>query len=185
MSYDRAVIFLDVDGVLNTMDPSKPYPDDNFDPELPQDCHLSVLHRIVDMTGADIVLSSGWRCSLENLQEVIDALYRWGMHLRGVTTDHASLQSIRACGINIVPKRTYFLGGEEIVQDRGAEIITWLLKHREYTRVLAIDDETDDIERWIPGRCIKTDLMKGLLLEHVMKADVILSKDPLILPHHC
>lgn len=184
MSYDnKPVIFLDVDGVLNTMDHADPHSDGN--PDLPQDRHLSILRMMVERTGAEIVLSSGWRCSMDNLQEVIDALYRWGLRLRGVTTDHASLQSLRAYGIVTAPKHTYSLGGEEIVQDRGAEILSWLLRHREYTRVLAIDDETDDIEGWIPGRCIRTDLLHGLLLWHVDEAERILSKDPLILPHHC
>lgn len=51
----RKLIFLDVDGVINT-DFSRP-----INEQSPNDSHLQQLKRIVDTVGAEIVLSSNWR----------------------------------------------------------------------------------------------------------------------------
>ena len=54
----RKVIFLDIDGVLNSVkyDRERRLQDGNID-----ESRLLLLRAIVDVTGADIVLSASWR----------------------------------------------------------------------------------------------------------------------------
>ena len=58
------VIFLDVDGVLNSMQ-------DRFSQSLKTVDHLLLLQELVDKTGAKIVLSSSWR-GIPSLRKVVE-----------------------------------------------------------------------------------------------------------------
>lgn len=59
------VIFLDVDGVLNSVA-------DKWSTELSTESHLLLLKQLVDTTGAKIVLSSSWR-KIPSLLSVLEA----------------------------------------------------------------------------------------------------------------
>lgn len=69
-------IFLDIDGVICL----KP-------PKTLDEGTLKCLKRIVDTTGAVIILSSTWRVYPEYKQIVVDALTKLGLTLYGVTVD--------------------------------------------------------------------------------------------------
>ena len=107
------VIFLDVDGVLNckkTANPRKlPYVVDRR--------LLARFKRLLDRTGAKVVLSSTWRYDPAGLFSA----KHWGIPFIGITPD--------------MPKRP-----------RRDEIRAWLKKHPKVTRFAVIDDEDDELD---------------------------------------
>jgi len=107
------VIFLDIDGVLNctrTENPRKfPY---IVDPVL-----LARFTRLIDLTGAEVVLSSTWRYDPAG---VFSAKY-YGVPFIDVTPD--------------MPNRP-----------RREEVLSWLKQHPEVERFIVIDDEDDQLD---------------------------------------
>ena len=107
------IIFLDIDGVLNcdkTPNPRKfPY---IVDRKL-----LARLKKLLDRTGAKVVLSSSWRCDPAGLF----AAKHWGVPFIGVCPDK--------------PK-----------SPRRKEMLAWLSGHPRVTRYAVIDDEDDELD---------------------------------------
>jgi HAD domain in Swiss Army Knife RNA repair proteins len=107
------VIFLDVDGVLNcrkTPNPRKlPY---IVDKRL-----LARLRRLLELTGAKVVLSTTWRYDPAGLFSA----KHWGIPFIDITPD--------------MPKRP-----------RRDEILAWLKKHPRVTHFVVIDDEDDELD---------------------------------------
>lgn len=107
------ILFLDVDGVLNSAEffcrnkhivrPSE------VDPKA-----VKRILRVLEATGAQIVLSSSWRHVPELIERLIQA------------------------GLPIMDKTTVLLD-----QPRSAEIRAWLDEHPETTSFAIIDDDTD------------------------------------------
>lgn len=107
------VIFLDIDGVLNcdkTPNPRKfPYV---VDKKL-----LARLQKLLDRTGAKVVLSSSWRCDPVGLL----AAKHWGVPFIDVCPDKPRSQ-------------------------RCKEMTAWLTAHPKVTRYAVIDDEDDGLD---------------------------------------
>jgi hypothetical protein len=107
------IIFLDIDGVLNcrfTPNPRKfPYIVD-----LPL---LDRFRRVVERSGADVVLSSTWRYDPAG----VFSAKHWGIPFTDMIPDF--------------PK-----------QPRRDEILAWLKDHKEVTRFAVLDDEDDDLD---------------------------------------
>lgn len=152
------IIFLDVDGVLNPLinvkiKKMKQLPTSSYYIQLPGD-KLYLLKKIVNYTGAKIVLSSSWRigfnrATMEPSPSVINLsnqLARYGMSIYGYTPLH--------------PER-----------HRGTEISMWLNTYRNrfgYTPgYIIIDDEICDIVGMHRGHCVKTKSLIGLQEEQV------------------
>ena len=72
------LVFLDVDGVLNSMDSCR------AGTEI-QDDKLKLLKKIIDCTGAEIVISSSWRLVDHELKQLSDALKTYNMEYIGIT----------------------------------------------------------------------------------------------------
>lgn len=145
------VIFLDVDGVLNEdTTPARTKSRVIFiDPE-----KLLRLKRIVEVTGAKIVLSSTWRYDRDDARYNGDFLeLQKAFHNVGLT--FYSFTPVDAIGIR-----------------RGMEIKAWLGMHPEVDRYIVLDDELFDFEeRGLLPRLIKTDFVDGGLTEaHVQEA---------------
>jgi|GEM_PF-731461 len=128
------VIFLDIDGVLNcrkTPNPRKlPY---IVDKRL-----LARLKKLLDRTGAKVVLSSTWRIDPIGLY----AARHWGVPFIDVCPD--------------MPK-----------SPRCKEVLAWLSNHPKVTRFVVIDDEDDQLDRlplFQPSAKtgITQDIMKGV-----------------------
>jgi hypothetical protein len=112
----NSVIFLDIDGVCNNKaDYSKPR---QSDAELLPDRTLQILKRIVDSTGAKIVLSSSWRFRLADV--VNNRLGDFGLFLLDKTTT-VSLDDPR----------------------RAAEIDLWLSNNPDFNAMAILDDDDD------------------------------------------
>lgn len=109
------VIFLDVDGVLNcaryfkTRETPRDLKPKDIDPE-----RVLILHRILEATGAKVVVSSSWRFDEESLALVKEAS---APHFLDVTPRHARFE------------------------DRHAEIREWLGAHPEVEKYAILDDD--------------------------------------------
>ena len=112
------VLFLDVDGVLNNgawaakmfMEGVYTYRDDIL-PSLKQ------LRRIIDATGALIVVSSAWRQIPRCYQHLLEWLAKYGMHAYD---------------------KTPYVGGE-----RGNDITAWFSRHPGEWQYVVLDDDDD------------------------------------------
>lgn len=185
------VVFLDIDGVINTMAEvgfrecfgegvlkaheeamevhfdkqasrknGSPYP---FDPT-----SLYHLHRILEVTGAKIVVSSTWRTDLETMKSwfakgtlVRDSIIDRTPYSKEVPTE--------------VKDRYRTVDGRF---ERGDEIHYWLSLHPEVTKWAVLDDDSD--MNMVMEGFFKTNSYDGLdfktrreVIRHLMKKDYI------------
>lgn len=128
------VIFLDIDGVLNTkwlytqMDKNTPRDKYGyaFDPNA-----VANLKRIIDETGAEIVISSSWKSF--GLTELIDMWQERNLPglIIGITPNSVSDELLLHADLDNM----------EIFHIRGEEIKEWLLRHgKEVSNYVIIDD---------------------------------------------
>ena len=152
------VIFCDVDGVLNEdTTPARTKSRVIFIDEE----KLLHLKRIVDATGAEIVLSSTWRYDRDDARyngdflELQEAFRKVGLELYSYTP-------VDAIGIR-----------------RGMEIRAWLGMHPEVERYIILDDELFDFEeRGLLPRLVKTEFGDGGLTEELaQEAIAMLTKE--------
>lgn len=154
------IIFLDVDGVLNSQDQivaqegKRSFLFGTFD------FHVEKLARIVKETDAKIVMSSTWRSFFDKDEEKGSHFY---IHIT---------ERFRKFGIEL-SDRTPFYGFDG---KRGLEIKDWLSRHPEVEKFVILDDEAFDIRDYYKKEFVKTNFMSGLLDEHVEKAIKILNK---------
>lgn len=156
------VIFLDVDGVLNS-EFSREKERNNFDNWMEHEVsemHVNNLKKIVDATGAQIVLSSSWRFDhpkatgrdfiADPLMKVLD-------------------RKLKAVGLDIIDVTPDLRG-----KIRGAEIQDWLDRHSEVERFVILDDDVDMMEEQKPF-FVNTTFKNGLTEEMANKAIEILN----------
>ena len=172
----KKVIFLDVDGVLNSS--RTLYEDISLEDDL-----ISNLKELVDKTGAKIILSSSWRLSTEAVATLMDRLDKFGLAISGMTCDGVDLDWLEKYEFDATKKYldTKFDWDEnrqiKITHDRGAEIFKWLHDHDDCVYVI-LDDEIEDIKPYFSESVIvKTSYKTGLTKEDVKKAIQILNKN--------
>ncbi len=144
----RKIIFLDIDGVLNShawwQEREKLAPDcsredfhrNEFDPKA-----VKMFNELVQATGAEVVLSSVWRLHEDNRQAVRDN----GIEFSDVT-------------------------GECTSRIRGAEILMWVRDnvpgyYKDYKLTYAIIDDDSDMLLWQKDSFFRTDTEVGLTPE--------------------
>lgn len=169
------VIFLDIDGVLNSN--RTIYENVSLEDDL-----ILNLKEIVDRTEAKIILSSSWRLIPEALSKVMDKLFRYDLSLSGVTDDGISVEFINKFEFKYTNRYLDEVPGLEadkrikITHDRGAEIFKWLCDHDDCSYII-IDDDIFDIEPYFKKEVIlKTSFKTGLTKEDVKKAIKILGE---------
>ena len=172
----KKVIFLDVDGVLNSN--RTLHEDISLEDDL-----ISNLKELVDKTGAKIILSSSWRLSTEAVATLMDKLDKFGLVISGMTCDSVDLDWLEKYEFDVTKKYldTKFDYDEnrqiKITHDRGAEIFKWLHDHDDCAYVI-LDDEIEDIKPYFSESVIvKTSYKTGLTKEDVKKAIQILNKN--------
>ena len=143
----RKIIFLDVDGVLNSEEFSR-WLWDNHEKkyrgyELLDQRAILCLQDIVFITGAEIVLSSSWRISSLRTKQLKEQLLPYGLEIIDRTISDAR--------------------GE-----RGDEIKEWLSRNPDVSHYVILDDDNDMSD--IKDHLIQTTFYKGLLPEHAAKA---------------
>lgn len=154
------IIFLDVDGVLNSWKEVKRLPKGSYGLLGTFDIHVERLARIVKQTGAKIVLSSSWRSGFYFTED---------KHFQEHITD-----KFKQFGIEV-----FSTTGFDLDRNRGKEILAWILLHNKpIDTILIIDDEVKDISEFFnKKRIIKTSMKKGLQEKDVKKAIKILGKE--------
>lgn len=158
----RKIIFLDIDGVLNSADyfdqtkHCKGYSEIN--PE-----KVKLLKEIIDRTSAEIVLSSTWRDLGKRKNEPEHPMYTY-------LTD-----TLKGYGMEIIDHTPY------IGQDRPKEIKSWLNNQpNQEIRFVSLDDdfEKEDYDKYGIGSClVKTDFSTGMAEEHVKRAVELLNME--------
>ena len=191
---NKKVIFLDIDGVMNDEETilkmiheNPKVNDDNcLRSDYPSEKHLLQLKRIVDETGADIVLSSSWRIGGWEgiLVKIVLDCFEWhGLTLKDLTPHGVGFELLRKIGFD--PDNCYDgkyresnpnCAYQKATWDRGAEIACWLYEHPEYTEFVILDDDSVDILPYYPKQLVHTTYKKGLTDENVVKAIEILNK---------
>jgi len=142
----RKVIFLDVDGVLNSGQ-------DYYSFTIETDKHFLLLKRIIDATGAEIVLSSTWRMHEEDRNIVHKRLQEFGMDF---------------IDSNRTPNSSYEL------MHRGDQIREWFKNNPDVTSFVILDDDSDMCE--YITHLVKTDTNVGLQELDVEKAIEVLQR---------
>ena len=149
----RKVIFLDVDGVLNSNtfeqwlyeNHVKKY----YGYELLDQKAILCLQDIVFTTDAEIVLSSSWRLSTHMTKMLEDQLRPYALAISSFT------------------QRLVYNG------DRGEEITAWLKDNPDVTHYVILDDEFEMADH--KEHFVKTTMAYGLLPEHANRAIEILT----------
>ena len=159
------VLFLDVDGVLNSTETfarrrkawetakeadvnavldEYAWPLGHLDKEL-----VCNLNPIVEQTKCSIVLSSSWRlvCQLENFRQWVS---QKGFKYPDTIIDRTPNLAMRSEDLR-----------------RGTEIMAWMEIHQGITRYAILDDDGFDIQPMHPKTYVNTDGNEGLTLEKV------------------
>jgi hypothetical protein len=146
MSDARKVLFLDVDGVLNR---HRPVGDDGrliwenwVHPEL-----MARLNRIIDATGAVVVMSSTWRIGkrLADLRGGLGGVGFSGRLIGATPTGRCSWHEGMPCSAG----------------HRGAEIAHWLSEHQGRVGNFVILDDESDMGR-LREHLVQVDWQSGL-----------------------
>jgi hypothetical protein len=152
---NRKIVFLDIDGVLNS-DAFADYMlmEDNvdiFNEDMLDERAILQLKKIVESAKAEIVLSSSWRWYKE-------------------TRDKVHYQ-LRQKGIDFVDTTPLEIN---TTLSRGVEIKTWLDEHPEVEGFVILDDDDLRIEELLPYH-VKTTFKYGLTREKAAEAIKILN----------
>lgn len=137
------VVFLDIDGVLNSV---------GFRPENPQglrdwlsETNVRALRRIVESTGAAIVLTSSWRITMA-IEEIASALSDRGVHVNIIGSTPSLAPGSRAAEIALWLRSTDLRVEAWIAVDDD-----WIGAGDQYFRVSKIsgltDADADEISR--------------------------------------
>ena len=163
----RKVVFLDIDGVLNTkwwytqMDRNTPKDKYGyaFDPNA-----VSNLKKIIDETGADIVISSSWKSF--GISELEDMWQDRGLpgKLIGITPNTVSDEMLLNADLDHM----------ELFSIRGMEIKEWLSKNGKRISHYAIIDDMDNMLPEQQSHFVKTDPEIGITKENANQVIAIL-----------
>ena len=163
----RKVIFLDIDGVLNTKwwyaQMNRNTPKDKygyaFDPNA-----VSNLKYILDQTGADIVISSSWKSfGFSELEEMWEERGLPGK-LIGITPNSVSDKMLLNADLDNM----------ELFSIRGMEIKEWLSKNGKRISHYAIIDDMDNMLPEQQSHFVKTDPEIGITKENANQVIAIL-----------
>lgn len=166
----KKIIFLDIDGVLNTQlwytQMNRNTPQDKygyaFDPNA-----IANLKRIVEETGADIVISSSWKCmGLTQMEDMWNDRNLPGKII-GITPNSVSDELLLHADIDSM----------ELFHIRGEEIKEWLSKHGKRVSNYAIIDDMDNMLPEQQSHFVQINPEVGITKEDSEKAIIILNKE--------
>lgn len=156
----QKVIFLDIDGVLNSHRSWMAYNHLDLDEVEKINKHeldpvaVGNLHRIITETGSRVVISSAWRIthSLEQFRDIFE-YYGWE----------------REWVIDVTPR-------DPERAHRGTEIEMWMMEHvKDFQnfKYAIIDDDSDMLD-YQKSRFVQTEYSDGLLFKHYQKLSELL-----------
>lgn len=145
------LIFLDVDGVLNSKESAIFGTSHDVDSVYGLCPHLvSLVNRLIEDTGAKVILSSTWRMCSKQIQRLKNA----GIPISGYTPDGAVMKN----GLWYADRRCYEIQNF-IDWNYRVEVEPDLPRGTEIEDFVIIDDDSD---AEIPGHFYKTDFDFGL-----------------------
>lgn len=166
------VIFLDIDGVLNSenhVKELKALVEQGKRTEkvfrrwdLPYKGTLLPLQKIINETGAEIVLSSSWRHNPDRIRKLNNCFRRYGFQITDKTCYGVDLKEVVEMGFDVdkcYSVHDYSNGkpSEKWTSDRGAEIAYWLKQHPEVESFVILDDDVADIDQYYEKQHVWTD----------------------------
>lgn len=146
----NSVIFLDVDGVLNSIS-TPAWMGDDWD--IPLARPLKNLKRIVEETGAKVIISSSWRKHSAAMRKLKLALMVFELQIAGQTP--------------------------WMELDRPTEIEAWLADHPEVKRYVILDDDPFPWTSEQSNKVVPVNPSKALTAENAELAILLLTDDDL------
>ena len=151
----RKVIFLDIDGVLNTkcsygqMDRTTHKDEYGYTFDATAVANLA---KIIEKTGADVIISSSWKCmGLSELRKMWEKRQLPG-RIVDVTPDYMSDELLLNADLNDI----------DVLYNRGIEIKGWMEQHGESVSQYVIVDDMDDILPEQQSHFVQTDPEVGI-----------------------
>ncbi len=163
------VIFLDIDGVLNSNFWNDAHQREISDGSLIDEEKIHLLGRLIKSTNAKVILHSGWkfwfdsnmnplRKEAENLKNM---LKKEGVELEGMTPDYTTEEIRKSKKFSLV---------------KADEILAWIAEHDSMDAWIVIDD-LDLHNEEIKKHQIRTDANVGLTVEDVREAEKMLDTE--------
>ena len=149
------VIFLDIDGVLNSIQQCIGWGQDAYNYVGLNKTGIRLLKKLVELTNSKIVISSTWRYDGKEMIEGALAAHGW---------EHIRLYKII---IDVTP---------DLAMWRGKEIQDWLGRHPKVTDYVILDDDSDMLPEQM-DHFVNTDGMIGFTIYDMVKAAEILGID--------
>lgn len=162
------VLFLDIDGVLNSNFWNNSHQREISDGTLIDEEKIKILALLVKKTNAKIILHSGWRFWFDDelkplrteAKRLAELLSKEGLSVSGLTPDLTTEEIRRTKKFSLV---------------KADEILSWLKLHNDVTEWVVLDD-LDLHNAQIEQHQVKTDQTIGLTYEDIEKAEKILYK---------
>lgn len=160
------VIFLDIDGVLNSNFWNDTHQREISDGTLVDEEKVKILATLVNRTGAKIILHSGWRFWFDSelkplrteAERLVGLLAKEGLALDGLTPDLTTEEIRRTKKFSLV---------------KAEEILTWLKLHDDVEGWVVFDD-LDLHNTQVEQHQVQTNQRIGLTVEDVKLAEKIL-----------
>ena len=160
------VVFLDIDGVLNSNLWNESHQREISDGTLIDMEKIRLLSKLIQSTNSKIILHSGWkywfdsdlnplRREAENLRSLLE---KERLIIASTTPDHATEEIRRSKKFSLI---------------KADEILAWLSVHKDVEKWVVIDD-LDLHNTEIELHQVRTDQNVGLTLEDVRKAEEML-----------
>lgn len=159
------VIFLDVDGVLNSMYDAEQQNNKKVFYDEVEDRPLKLLQELVNTTKAKIVVSSTWRIGC--------ARDKSGVNRYGEEIFQKLEKRLKDYGMEIYDITPVLRGSDK---QRGDEIREWLKLHKDVKSFVILDDDSD-MREFTSTNLAKTTYERGLQPEHIEVAKAILESD--------
>lgn len=162
------IIFLDIDGVLNSNFWNENHQKEISDGTLIDAEKIGLLASLVHKTDAEIILHSGWRFWFDSqlkplrreAERLVEMLAKEGLEIAGTTPDLTTEEIRKTKKFSLV---------------KAEEILTWLKSHRDVRGWVVLDD-LDLHNALIERHQVKTNPMAGLTPEETVMAEEILER---------
>lgn len=162
----NGIVFLDIDGVLNSNFWNNSHQREISDGTLINAEKVKLLSLLIKRTNAKIVLHSGWKYWFDQelkplcpeAESLVMLFKKEELLLEDVTPDHSTEEIRRNKKFSLV---------------KASEILAWLAEHKDVSNWVVIDD-LDLHSKEIEMHQVKTDPSIGLTFDDVYKAEMML-----------
>ena len=164
--YIMKVIFLDIDGVLNSNFWNDTHQREISDGTLIDEEKVMLLGQLIRNTSAKVILHSGWKFWFDSevkplrreAERLISMLEKEGIKVNGVTPDHTTEEIRKSKKFSLV---------------KASEILAWVSQYDNIEKWIVIDD-LDLHNEEIRKHQILTDASIGLTVENICEAERLL-----------